>query len=165
STFFWLLTLWAYVLYVKSPKWKSYALVLAAFALGLMSKPMLVTVPFTLLLLDFWPLQRFTFERRAFSRLIFEKVPLLGLAVLASTITYKVQQRSGTLAPLSVIPLGKRFAHAAVSYWAYIGKAIWPAKLSVFYPYPLAMPAYWAIAVLGLLAISVVAVLASRKCG
>ncbi len=93
STLFWWLSIGAYVAWVRRPKWTRYALLLVCFALGLASKPMLVTLPFTLLLLDVWPLQRVReFDRTAAQRLL-EKIPLFALAAASSVTTYLVQQR------------------------------------------------------------------------
>jgi protein O-mannosyl-transferase len=121
-----------------------YVLSLSCFALGLMSKPMLVTLPFVLLLLDYWPLQRFgrsTLEARrpALLPLLLEKLPFLALSAAVSVVTVLVQAREGAVASVESIPLGARSGNALVSYCRYLGKLFWPADLAVFYPHP----GYW----------------------
>lgn len=130
STFFWMLSLLAYVQYVRSAKWASYAPVVGFLILGLMSKPMVVTLPCTLLLLDYWPLQR-----RFTKRLILEKVPLFGIVAASSVVTFLAQRHSGAVSALAALPLGERVANAIVAYLAYIEKMIWPARLTNLYPY------------------------------
>ena len=141
STFFWMLTVLAYVSYVRVPRIKNYLLVLAFFTLGLMAKPMLVTLPFILLLLDYWPLKRFQFQPVAglaesktgrapesggnelpLARLIVEKVPLFILSGISSVITFWAQQRVGALSGLEAVPLKWRIANSLLSYTSYIGK-------------------------------------------
>ncbi|MDD5063179.1 MAG: tetratricopeptide repeat protein [Phycisphaerae bacterium] len=137
SAFFWMLTMWAYLRYVKHPVTGRYLLTLLAFAMGLMAKPMLVTIPFVLLLLDYWPLARVSLssERQAIYRLIREKVPFFVLSVISSVVTFFVQRSSGTVAELVRISLKIRIFNALVSYVEYIEKMIWPAHLAVFYPH------------------------------
>jgi len=146
SGLFFLLTLGAYAEYVRrrneppsarNSPWLWYCLALACFALGLMSKPMLVTVPFLLVLLDCWPLGRWQLDReglRALVRLALEKVPFLILAAASSIITFVVQRRGGAVS--TSISLGERVANALVSYARYLGKTVWPINLSVLYPHP-----------------------------
>src|SRR5262249_18051704 len=147
STFFGFLALLAYVRYVdvskvQSPKSKVwYVWALVFFALSLMAKPMLVTLPFLMLLLDFWPLGRI----RNAAALILEKVPFFFLTVASSIITF-LAQRSEAVLSLEQRPIGLRFANAAVSYVRYLGKAIWPLKLSVIYPLPSQIPAWQIVA-------------------
>src|SRR5260370_36505781 len=103
------------------------------FVCGLMSKPMLVTTPVILLLLDYWPLQRIP-DSKSFWQLIVEKLPLLTLSVASSINTFVLQERStGSIAQL---PFGWRLQNAFVSYVTYISQPIWPADLAVFYPHP-----------------------------
>ncbi|MCK4790847.1 MAG: tetratricopeptide repeat protein [Desulfobacteraceae bacterium] len=146
STFFWFLTMWSYIRYVERPGIKTYLPVLLFFTLGLMAKPMLVTLPFVLLLLDYWPLGRFQFgeygglfsgsqERWLTFRLIWEKIPLFIVAAGASIAAYVAQQTCGSIGSLGQYPLFLRIANALVSYGTYIVKMIWPHDLSVFYPY------------------------------
>ncbi len=143
SAFFGFLTLWAWARYTEAPGWRRYLAVLSAFALGLAAKPMLVTLPFVLLLLDYWPLQRSRIgnladggRRASFATLVLEKVPLLALAAASAIVTVVAQGRGRTFRTLSDLPLLARLANAAVSLAAYIGKTLWPARLSVFYPHP-----------------------------
>jgi tetratricopeptide (TPR) repeat protein len=147
SAFFWMLTLWAYVEYVKAgevwePKtkvWYGTALVMLVF--GLMSKAMLVTMPFVLLLLDYWPLQRFKVQGAwtPDRRLVMEKIPFLALALAASVMTIEVQTQSGAVRTFVEFPLGARIENALVSYCRYLGKIFWPEDLAIFYPHP----GYW----------------------
>ena len=170
STLFWILTMWAYLHYVRHGGFKRYLLVLVAFTLGLMAKPMLVTLPFVLLLLDYWPLGRYQFgqsgaashtamsasivPRRSRSgalALVLEKTPLLALAAISSVVTYLVQQSGQAMQYMETLPLTVRIANALVSYVAYIGKTIWPANLAVFYPHPGYTLPMWQAAGAGLL--------------
>ncbi len=151
STFFWLLTMWAYLWYAERPAWSRYLFILLSFSLGLMAKPMLVTLPLVLLLLDYWPLHRWTPglpEEKAASRvsgrrLLLEKVPLLILSGLCSAVTIFAQRASGALAPLGEVPLSERLATALVAYVWYPLKMFWPARLAVLYPYPLDSVPLW----------------------
>ena len=141
STFFWLLTLLAYVAYVEKKSIGRYLLVALFLALGLMSKPMLVTLPFVLLLLDFWPLKRWGWgdivaHKETLTRLILEKIPLFILIVAASVTTYIVQKGGGALRSTEFSSLYFRIANALVSYLEYLEKLVWPQGLSVFYPHP-----------------------------
>ncbi len=139
STFFWLVTTLAYFAYARRPNVWRYALVAVLFALGLMTKPMLVTLPLVLLLLDVWPLRRLTFGVDPASvgrRLFYEKVPLLALAAASSVVTIIVQRQAGAVESLVRLPLIVRAANAVIAYGAYLHKLIWPARLAVLYPYP-----------------------------
>ena len=111
-----------------------YLVSLLCFALGLMSKPMLVTLPCVLLLLDYWPLRRF--RRCSVRRLVMDKIPFFALAAAASGVTYLVQRRGGVLAEAENLPLGARGANALISYCRYLGKLLRPTDLAVFYPRP-----------------------------
>jgi protein O-mannosyl-transferase len=133
---FWFLTLWAYTRYAERPDLSRYFLVLVSFCLGLLSKPMIVTLPFALVLLDIWPLRRDI--RKAFR----EKIPLLTLSAIAAVITYFVQQNSRAV---KSFPLELRTENALVSYVIYILRTFWPSKLAVFYPYPVEVPAWEAV--------------------
>jgi protein O-mannosyl-transferase len=141
SAVFWFLALWAYVRYTERPSAARYLQTLAAFALGLMAKPMIVTLPFVLLLLDAWPLGRL---RPSWPR-IREKLPFFALSAAVSLVTYEVQRAGGAVMTVSAIPLMLRIENALVSYVDYILKMLWPAGLAVFYPYPLSVPA-WQVA-------------------
>lgn len=150
SSLFWLLTMWAYVRYAAVPKLSRYVPIVVWFALGLMCKPALVTLPFVLLLLDYWPLRRLQLstlnprpfgnpQRVALRRLVLEKVPLLTLAAAVSFITVAAHRGLESLNRLG-LPLDWRIANAVVSYVRYLGKAFWPAHLAVLYPHPGAWP-------------------------
>ena len=141
STLFWLLTMLAYLRYVRKPGIRRYALVLLAFALGLMSKPMIVTLPIALLILDYWPLDRLgTGEHRiTFLRALREKIPMLVLAIPCAiiTITSAGLEVASAAGDHGIIhPLGVRVANAFVSYIQYIVMMLWPRNLAVFYPHP-----------------------------
>ena len=156
SGVFFMLTLAAYVRYVRKPSLASYLLVALLFALGLISKPMLVTVPFVLLLLDYWPLKRFTMQTVATnnsalfhwlnrlpttSRLMLEKVPLLLLSVGSCLVTLVAQGHAvGSLERLPLIP---RAINAIMSCLSYIYQMLWPARLALFYPYPSGRLSIW----------------------
>lgn len=142
SGLFWILTMLAYVRYAERPNLKRYALVLAAFILGIMSKPMLVTLPFVLLLLDWWPLERIAgkksenaFKKTSIKRLILEKIPLFALSIVSCVITLISQGSEGSFATLLTIPAGYRIGNMFVSYIKYIANAILPTRLAVFYPH------------------------------
>jgi tetratricopeptide (TPR) repeat protein len=150
---------------VKRPGVARYLAVVAAFGLGLMSKPMIVTLPFVLLLLDVWPLGaprgRGIWPRR---KPAFEKLPLFALAAGDSALTLLAQRQGGAVAPLAGIPLAFRLENALVSYVAYIRDMFWPAGLAVLYPYPRTLPiAEVAAAGLALAGISVVVARQFRK--
>ena len=137
STFFGLLTMASYFHYVKNPKTITYILTLVLFALGLMSKPMIVTLPFVFLLLDYWPLNRLDLKnRKQLCHLIYEKIPFFVLAAVASVITFFVQKRAGAVKEIEIFPLTARIANAVLSYAKYIQKLFAPTDLAVFYPYP-----------------------------
>jgi len=187
STLFWLLTAHAYVSYVSCPRsaprrrGAAYALMLALYALGLMAKPMLVTLPLVLLVLDWWPLGRLrragTGEapvldetgraRRARAEawlLAAEKLPLFALAAASSAITIVVQHRGGAVSGLAAVPFASRAGNAVVSAGRYLWKAAWPADLSVFYPYPAALPAVpLVLSALFLAAVTGLAIGAARR--
>ncbi|MCX6375590.1 MAG: hypothetical protein NTU88_06080, partial [Armatimonadetes bacterium] len=156
SAFFWMLTMGAYVLYAERPGIGRYLLIMSAFALGLMSKPMLVTLPLILLLMDYWPLGRFRFGepspkkkkgKQPWSgrKLIWEKVPLLALTLGSSIATFAAQKHGGAMTSLDEFPLGVRIANAFVSYIGYIGKTFWPSKLAVLYLHPGASLPIWEV--------------------
>jgi Flp pilus assembly protein TadD len=136
STFFDMLTLLLYVRYAAKPEMRRYLAVALAFALSLLSKPMAVTFPLVLLLLDYWPLRRIEWPPApaAARRLVLEKAPLLALSAAASVLTFLAQRSFGAVVSLTHLPLAERAANAAVAYLAYIGKAFWPSDLAVLYP-------------------------------
>jgi tetratricopeptide (TPR) repeat protein len=175
STFFWLLTMLAYARYTQRPALIRYMLVVILFALGLMAKPMLVTLPFVLLLLDYWPLERLELsaaarpdtnrqkervgKKQTFFRLVSEKVPLFVLSAVSCVITLRVQQDVEVSARL--LTIYGRISNAMVSYMVYLCKMIWPARLAVFYPHPKTLPP-WQVAVAGLLLLVISALVIRR---
>jgi tetratricopeptide (TPR) repeat protein len=171
STLFFLLTIASYVRYVKLRGKSRYLLTLLLFTLGLMAKPMLVTLPFVLLLLDYWPLNRVEITLtgkirwQSFYPLIREKIPLFILSAVSSAVTIFVQKNTGALAGAELIPLKNRIANAIISYGAYIGELFWPAKLAVFYPYPRAIQPWWQILTIAVLflIITIVVIRLGRK--
>jgi len=144
SGLFWMLTIAAYIRYVKRSSIIWYLVTLLAFALGLLAKPMLVTLPFVLLLLDYWPLSRFQYipaekdhaQRQVFHCLIWEKLPFFTLSAVLSVIIFLVQRSNKAVIGIQVLSLTKRAVNVPVSYLMYIEKMIWPTRLAVFYPYP-----------------------------
>jgi Flp pilus assembly protein TadD len=133
STLFLLLTIWAYAKYSEAPSVKRYLPVALLFGLGLLSKPSLVTLPFALLLLDYWPLGRLR-KPGALSKLIVEKIPLLALSAAGSVLVFLAQRTDGAMWRSEDLPFLWRASNAAVSYARYLGKMVWPAKLTYFYP-------------------------------
>ncbi|MBT6346177.1 MAG: tetratricopeptide repeat protein [Nitrospina sp.] len=154
STFFWFLTVWAYANYVKNKNNRNYARVVLFMALGLMAKPMLVTLPFALLLLDFWPLNRLGDIKNKFLQtlkpLIWEKTPLFLLVIGSSVITYSAQKDWGAMRFTEFSPLYSRITNALVSYLEYLRHIAWPHRLSVFYPHPGDSLPAWKIGLSGL---------------
>jgi tetratricopeptide (TPR) repeat protein len=176
SGFFWMLTLWTYVSYVRAPGLRRYLLVVLCFLLGLMAKPMTVTLPFVLLLLDVWPLRRISFgsagpdgrldaQWSVAIRLVREKLPLIALGVVCSAVTFLNQLHAGSVRALGDFPLGVRLANAVLSYSTYIANMVWPVGLAAFYPYPRTLPDRLVIvaALLALVAVSVVVTSAVRR--
>jgi protein O-mannosyl-transferase len=144
SSLFWMLTLWGYVRYVEKPGVARYLVVAVALALGLMAKPMLVTLPFVLLLLDYWPLRRLAFGSAspagdatgaAARRLVVEKVPLFALSIASCAMTVYAQGRGGAVRRLDDIPFAERTANAVLANGEYIVKMFWPRDLAVLYPF------------------------------
>jgi len=133
STFFWLLVVLFYFYYAGKNKKLFYALALAAFALGLLAKPMLVTLPFVLLLLDLWPLNRF--KKGQTSKLLIEKIPFLLMSAGMSFITFMVQAKMELVKSLSHFSVFDRLSNAVLAYMIYIEKLFWPVNLSIFYPH------------------------------
>jgi len=163
STFFFLLTIAAYGWYTLKPYLKRYLVVAALFVLGLASKPMVVTLPCVLLLLDFWPLRRIQglstdenalpVPQMPFWRLVLEKLPLLALAAATCAITIFAQHSGGAMK--LVLPLSVRLENAIYAYAMYVGKAFWPAWLGLFYPHPGATLAKWQLTLAALFLCSV----------
>lgn len=137
STLFAFAAIWMYARYVQKPSVTRYAPVLILFALSLMSKPMYVTLPFALLLLDVWPLGRLSKTGRG-GRLgaVYEKLPLFAMTIAASIVTYIAQKQSHAVVAVDDLPILDRLANAFVAVACYLGKTIWPANLSHFYPLP-----------------------------
>lgn len=168
STLFWMLTTWAYLRYVGTGSRVWYAAVLTFFALGLSAKPMLVTLPFVFLLMDWWPLGRLRrgsghardrgpapIDARA---LLVEKIPQFGLTVLFSIVAYATQEREGAMLQAGLLPLGLRLNNAMVAYVIYLLKTVWPTDLAVLYPYELSLPAWQGVlAASGLIVVCLIA--------
>jgi tetratricopeptide (TPR) repeat protein len=183
SGFFGILTMLSHVHYVRHRSPSRYALTLLLFALGLMAKPMLVTLPFVLLLLDFWPLQRSTLQTipslppqpsftssletpsQPLVSLLIEKIPFLVLSAASSVITFVVQHKAGAVSGSEIVPLTTRIGNALVSYCAYLGKLFWPSNLAVFYPHPGHELPLWdpAAAALFLLALSLLVIFQAQR--
>jgi Flp pilus assembly protein TadD len=134
STLFWLLTMLAYIAYVRRPRWTIYVLVLLLFGLGLMAKPMLVTLPCVLLLCDFWPLGRFRTNRNMITAVV-EKLPMFAMSAALSLVTYIAQHSQGAVQSLDALSLSTRFTNAIAAYGKYLVMYVYPADLAVWYPY------------------------------
>ncbi|MBX3422344.1 MAG: tetratricopeptide repeat protein [Pirellulaceae bacterium] len=140
SGLFWIVTIGLYVHYVRgSHSWWRYCAVLVGFAAGVMAKPMVITLPFVLLLLDYWPLGRFSWttrvpDLRALVPLVREKLPLGGLVLISGCLTYYSQWVSGAVVT-DRLSLAARLTNALSAYWIYLGQLIWPQQLAVFYPF------------------------------
>jgi len=140
SGVFFMVTLLAYVQYARAPSIGRYLAVALAFALGLMSKPMLVTLPFVLLLLDYWPLGRIRGQKSDVSShgklamLLVEKIPLVGLSAVSSVVTFLAQR--GAVGWTEQLPVSARINNAVATYVVYMWQMLWPLKLAVFYPHP-----------------------------
>jgi tetratricopeptide (TPR) repeat protein len=190
STFFWLLTMGGYVLYIERPGKIRFLITLLFFAFGLMAKPMLVTLPFVLLLMDYWPLDRFggkriqtgivdvsnrsdnphptslvaqsvtEGQRMPMLRLVVEKLPFFALSAVTCWLTIHAQQGKGAVGSLERFPIAVRVTNALVSYVKYIGKTIWPENLAAYYPHPGIASGWWVVGA-GLLLV-VVSILAIR---
>lgn len=152
SGFFFMLTLLAYERYAANPGIMKYISVMAMLLLGLMSKPMLMTMPFVMMLLDFWPLQRISgsspeeetdqagqgqrpYSRKSINNLLMEKIPLLALVLIMVFITFLAQQKTGSIPSLAELPLQSRAANALNAFYCYMQKTFWPESMAVFYPY------------------------------
>ncbi len=173
SAFFWITTMLVYVWYSKKPEFKRFIPVIVSLALGLMAKPMLVTIPFVLLLLDFWPLKRLNINKIAndnsskekspgkisgipISRLIVEKLPLITLVVISSIITFIVQRQGGSMRwSEETLPFFARIVNAVAAYGYYVVKSIWPDDIVIFYPHPGTMMPVWQIAGAAILLIGI----------
>jgi len=185
STLFWMLVMWAYIDYARTGSKAKYIFTFVLLALGLMSKPMLVTMPFVLLLLDFWPLKRFSFSPGVRSgpiiskskqttptviasiplrRLLVEKIPFFILSLLLCVITFNIQKSGGAMQMTTYLPLGARVSNAFISYAKYIIKMFWPDNLAGLYlrhsEWPIASVAAAAIL---LISLTVVAIFLARR--
>ena len=175
STFFFMLTLLAYARYAelakdkKPVRWGVYGLALLLFALGLMAKPMLVTAPGILCLMDLWPLRRLTLPFRSqpkliLYRLLAEKIPFILLAALSCWVTFFVQKNTGAVEPIDQLPLAQRLEHLPVAYGWYVLKFFWPTHLSIFYPVQISTPLWQLLlASLLLLGMTVFAIWRARQ--
>ena len=173
SGFFWMLTIFAYIRYCRRPGHDGYVLILILFSLGLMAKPMLVTLPFVLLLLDFWPLGRLRFpgqqgdksRANSLGHIVWEKIPLFVLSAASSVVTFAAQSEGRAVTTFEILPLKARVLNALVSYVRYMEKAFWPHDLAIFYPHPGNTLAIWQGMAAGLFlaVISVLVVLQRSK--
>jgi len=164
STFFGILTLISYAQYTRQRSRSWYGLALLFFILGLMAKPMLVTLPFLLLLLDYWPLGRLNISKgfrlqpaggvSSVYSLILEKLPFFVLTTASCVVTYYAQQSGGAMVPFNMHPLGLRVANAIFAYVGYIGKMLWPINLAIFYPLSDSFT-FWKVAAAAALLVSV----------
>jgi tetratricopeptide (TPR) repeat protein len=183
STFFMMLTLLAYARYVELVKsqnrkcWLVYVLTLLFFALGLMSKPMLVMLPFVMLLLDYWPLGRVArlhdvsarqasggWRVASIRRLVVEKIPFILLSVVSCVVTFLAQKSGGAVTSFERVSFGARMGNALVSYVRYLGKMFWPENLAILYPHPGEWPAWVVLwSCLMLLGISILVVVLRQQ--
>jgi Flp pilus assembly protein TadD len=159
SGLFWMLALWSYAGYAARPRASAYCMTLLYYCLGFLSKPMVVSLPLVLLLLDVWPLQRISLAAAEAGmrapqalRLLREKLPFFLLALVMSVTTYAVQAHGGAVKTLGQFSVGARLGNAAISGAVYIGKTIWPTRLAVFYPFPTTQPPWQVLAAVLLLA-------------
>jgi len=182
STLFWLMTMWAYIHYAAKPTIKSYGLVFLLFAFGLMSKTMLVTLPFALLLLDYWPLERFKLGQRErefkiaqkdkyfngeknISKLVLEKFPLLILSALCSIMTLILFEKAGESAAQDPVSILTILTNVVIAYFEYLWKMLWPKGLAILYAHPGNTQAVWKGVLCGiaLLVITTTAIKLIRK--
>ena len=165
-TLFFFLTLWAYGWYAQRPNWKRYLAVAALFSAGLASKPMVITLPFVLLLLDYWPLTRVQGANGAqtsqpnfpWSRLVIEKLPLLALSAASAIITMRAQQSGGAVRTVTEFSFGVRLANAINAYAMYLWKMVWPTRLAPLYPHPGDSLAAWRVMLAALVLLVITAV-------
>ena len=153
-TFFFFLTLWAYGWYTENPNWKRYLAVFGLFVAGLASKPMVITLPFVLLLLDYWPLNRLRSDR-PWLKLVLEKLPLFGLCAGIAAMTMKAQQAVGAVRSRSEVSFDSRIANAIYSYAMYLWKMVWPARLAPLYPHRGDSLAGWQVLVAAVIVIAI----------
>src|SRR5450755_3529933 len=154
-TFFFFAALIAYCWYARKPDWRRYLAFAGLFALGLMSKPMVITLPFVLLVMDYWPLNRIQgspsgklgIPQAPLSKLVIEKLPLLALSAASAVITMQAQRAGGAVRSSAQFSLGVRLENAVVAYATYLWKMIWPAHLAPLYPHPGDSLAVWQVAI------------------
>ena len=164
STLWWVLAVSAYVTFVRQPTALRYGAIVLCFLLALMSKPMVITLPFLLLLLDVWPLARWNVtndrpDAKSTKALIIEKLPLFALALAMAVVTFFVQRQAGAVRSLDTLPVSLRIAKIPVAYVWYLVGTVWPVDLAALYPYPTAIPLWQSLgATLLLIAITVAAV-------
>jgi protein O-mannosyl-transferase len=171
STVFFLGSIGAYGWYAKKPHWRRYLTVAVLFALGLMAKPMVITLPFVLLLLDYWPLGRTPASpasapgapQMAVSTLLLEKIPLLLLSAASAVITLKAQQSGYSVRTLYQFSLAARLQNAVVAFGLYLWKMLWPARLAALYPHPADLPVWqWVLSAMVLIAVTAFTVVFRR---
>ena len=162
SAFFWILTIWAYVHYVNKRNAMRYLLTLLLFMVALMAKPMVVTLPFVLLLLDGWPLRRV--QRGRIGRLILEKTPFFLLSAGSCVLTVLAQHRGGAISSFARVPMAERLANSAMDYLRYAEKLFWPVNLSIIYPLvPSSLGAEMIVASVFIVGLTVGAILLVKK--
>jgi tetratricopeptide (TPR) repeat protein len=159
SCLFFILTLFAYSAYIRQKSILRYSLTLLMFAVGLTAKPMLVTLPIVMLILDYWPFERFAQKKTSSAFLILEKMPFFVLSAISSIITFIVQQQSGAVAKLEAIPIYARCVNAVAAYGVYVIKMFVPVNLAIYHPHPGPnIPAWqFCLAAAGLVVISIFA--------
>ena len=165
SMFFGMACLYVYAFYVERPKAFTYIQCLILFLLALLSKPMLVTLPFVMLLLDYWPLGRYrensstpaTNRRKIVFQPLWEKSPMILISIVSSGVTFWAQKEGESLVPVTVLPLVTRISNVLISYVIYLKKIFWPVDLAVFYPYELSLP-LWKVWISGFILIVITAV-------
>jgi len=153
AVFFWMLAMWVYAGYaMRSFSWVRFLAVALCVALSLLAKPLAVTLPFALLLLDLWPLGRLSgdpsrrlFEPEPLRRAVLEKLALLPLVIFASAVAFSAQLKAGAMSTIDTIPLSLRLGNAVYSYGVYLAKAFWPVNLGVFYPHPMESLSAWEV--------------------
>lgn len=162
STLLWLFTSIAYVRFVQRNSASAYVAALLFFTVGLMAKPMLVTLPAVLLLMDYWPLNRMSNAKPTW--LVIEKAPFVVIAAASCVITFLVQQSGHSITAIDMLPIGVRVENAIVSYGRYILMTAWPSGLAPFYPHPGAALPWWQVAVSGAVLVAVsIAAIATRR--
>lgn len=161
SAFFFMLLIMSYAWYQQKTGPYRYVLLLCLLVAGLLCKPMLVTVPFILLLLDYWPLKRF--KRTPLTQLVAEKVPLVIISIIFSAVTIYTQNRHGVMAGTDVLPLTYRLMNATTAYTGYLSKTFWPTGLTVMYPLPPEIPFFQFTIALSILIVVTIAVWSQRQ--